>query len=168
MTTADLLDQVKRRHGLSSDYALAKLMGWTTQRVSMYRNGARALGESPALQVAAALNVEPGYVLAIVAAERAESEEGRQAWERAAARLSVATAAVLAVWMLGVALPGSDALAASYAAPWGTLIIMVNAAILASVPVYAWAIAWALRPQLAAGLALIWHTVKITRIEPMA
>lgn len=161
MNTADLLDQVKARHGLPSDYALAKFMQWTTQRVSMYRHGARALGEGPALQVAAALDVEPGYVLAIVAAERAESDEGRRAWERAAARLSIAAGAVFTCWVLSVALPGSEALAGSFGASLQTLVIMSNAAGALLAPVYLGAVYWALRPQIVAGADVIARTLKV-------
>lgn len=127
MTTNELLDQVKARHGLPSDYALAKLLGWTPQAVSNYRNRGRSLGDLSAIQVAGALEVDPGYVLAVVSAERAQTEEARRAWERAARRLSGALAGVLAFWLIGVALPDSTALAAS-GAPWGLLIMSSAAA----------------------------------------
>lgn len=163
MRTVELLDQVKLRHCLPSDYALAKLMGWTPQRVSNYRTGTRTLGEEPALQVAAALGVEPGYVLAIVASERAESEAGREAWERAAARLSIAAGAVFACWIMSVALPGSEALAASLGASLQTLVIMSNAADAILAPVYLGGVFWALRPQIVAAVVVSCVTVKLLR-----
>jgi transcriptional regulator with XRE-family HTH domain len=122
MRTTDLLDQVKARHGLTSDYQLAKLMGWTTQAVSNYRNRGRSLGDAAALQVATALQVDAGYVLAVAAAERAQSAAARSAWERAAARLCGALAAALLLWVAGGTLPGSEALAGSVG-PLATIIM---------------------------------------------
>lgn len=165
MDTNALLDAVRARHGLTSDYQLGQLMGWSTGKVCNYRAGRSRLGDESALAVANALGMDAGYVLAVVAAERAQSAAARAAWERAAARLSVAASAVLAVWMLGVAVPGSDALAASYG-PAPALLIMTNAIALALLPVYLWICAWSLRPQLAAALCVMWQTVKIPRGEP--
>lgn len=147
MDTNALLDAVKRRHRLESDYQLARLLGWDTSKLSAYRNGRARIGEATAVQLAGLLDMEPGYVLACLAAERAQSAEVRNAWERAAARLSAALAAILAVWLLGVALPGSDALAASWPVVGG-LLIMSNALIVIG-PAYLLAIGWAFRVQIA-------------------
>lgn len=94
-STTELLDAVKRQHGLTSDYQLAKLLAMQTARISHYRAGRRFLSDETALQVAKLLDVAPGYVLAIVAAERAQTEEIRKAWQRAAKALAGAAVGVL-------------------------------------------------------------------------
>ncbi len=164
MTTTELLDQVKARHGLTSDYQLAKFMRWTPQQVSDYRNRRRSLGEDVALQVAAALDVDAGYVLAVTAGERAQSAAVRDAWQRVAERIGGALAAALLLWVAGGTLPGSDALAAAVG-PWGLLIM--STAWTFSIPAAAWVIAWTFRPQLADVLRVGWETLKNPRGEPL-
>jgi transcriptional regulator with XRE-family HTH domain len=164
MTTIELLDRVKARHGLTSDYQLAKHMGWTCQTVSDYRNRRRSLGEASALQVAAALDVDPGYVLAVTAAERAQSAAVRSAWERAAARLGGALAASLLLCVVALALPGSDASAASVGP--AALLIMSNAVLLL-LPAYLLALSWAFQPQIAQALGRGAELLKLLRAGPM-
>ncbi len=41
--TADLLDTAKERLGLTSDYQLAKALGWPVPTVSSYRTGRRTM-----------------------------------------------------------------------------------------------------------------------------
>lgn len=112
MKTNQLLDEVKRRHSLESDYALAKLLGWPTSRISIYRAGRRTLDEETALELAELAGLEAGLVLAWMAAERAERAdrpEVARAWQRLARRaVGVLVAAVAAQ----AALPSPDAAAA--------------------------------------------------------
>jgi transcriptional regulator with XRE-family HTH domain len=164
MTTTELLDLVKAAHGLTSDYQLAKFMSWTTQSVSNYRNGRHSLGEPQALQVAEALGIDPGYVLNVTAAERAQSAEARSAWERAAARLGGALAASLLLCVVALALPGSDASAASVGPV--ALLIMSNAVLLL-LPAYLLALSWAFRPQIAQALEAGAELLKARRSRPM-
>lgn len=82
--TNELLDEVKRRHKIGSDYALAKRLGITRSVVSAYRTGKRNLGEDVAVTVADLLDVDPGYVLACMEAERTTHPAARAAWERMA------------------------------------------------------------------------------------
>lgn len=164
MRTTDLLDQVKVRHGLTSDYQLAKHMRWTCQAVSDYRNRGRTLGEAAALQVAEQLGVDPGYVLAVTAAERSQSVAVRDAWKRVAERLGGAVAAGLLLWLGWGALPGTEALAAAVSP--GALMIMSSLASL-SIPAGAWIICWTLRPQLAWILRVGWETLRNPHREPL-
>lgn len=46
-TTADLLDQAQQRLGLTSDYQLAKALGWPVGTVSNYRRRIRSMDVGP-------------------------------------------------------------------------------------------------------------------------
>lgn len=83
-TTNDLLDRIKAKHGLRSDYALAGLLGMSRERISRYRNTNGQLGDDAAVRVAELLDIDVGYVLACAAHERAKSDAARDAWERLA------------------------------------------------------------------------------------
>lgn len=83
-TTNELLDKVKARYGLPSDYALAAKLGMTRAGISGYRNGRSKLGDDAALRVAELLDLNPGYVLACMEAERTHSDAARAAWEKLA------------------------------------------------------------------------------------
>lgn len=90
-TTLEFLDAVRAKHGLTSDYQLAKFLGVRQSTISNYRNRNGGLDERMALKVAAALDLDAAHVLACVAAERTPDAEVKKAWQRAAA----ATAAVI-------------------------------------------------------------------------
>lgn len=95
-TTIELLDAVKARHGLTSDYQLAKMMGFNTSRVSHYRGGRRLLSDETAIQIAELLNRPAGEVLALVQAERATSDVVKKAWSKAAKALAGTAVMILA------------------------------------------------------------------------
>lgn len=135
-STAALLDAIRRRHKLPSDYQLARMMGWTTQQVSNYRAGRRQLGDDVALAVAKALDLDPGYVLAIVAAERAASAPVRAAWRTVAERLA---AWVVAVGVVYVACALDPFLSGAQAA---SRLIMSNALTGTLALAYACAVVW--------------------------
>lgn len=112
MSTVALLDAVKVRHGLGSDYAAASLLGLTRSQVSRYRSGKDYFGDEVALRVAALLGEDAAAVLADVHAERAKDEGTRAVWRGLAARLrggAVAAGVGLVVGFSG----GPDALAAA-------------------------------------------------------
>jgi transcriptional regulator with XRE-family HTH domain len=83
--TRELLAAVKQLHGLTSDYQLAKFLNVSKQRVSKYQSGEVTLGDDAAIIVADALQIERGRVLAIVAAERAQSDQAKKEWLKLAA-----------------------------------------------------------------------------------
>jgi transcriptional regulator with XRE-family HTH domain len=102
--TRDFLQEAKRKNGLESDYALAKLLGISRQRISHYTTGKETLSDEVARRVAAALDYPPAYVMACVHAERAKEKELRKIWEQAAKVLGgMAAAVVLAVALLPMA-----------------------------------------------------------------
>ena len=121
-TTVEFLDAVKARHGLTSDYALARLLGVVPSAIYGYRAGRSHLDEGICLTVAKALDVAPGYVLACVAAERAKRTEVARAW-RELAKQAAGVAALVLVAVSGLPyLP--DVVAETAAFNWTDLYIM--------------------------------------------
>src|SRR6266702_116946 len=63
-STVQFLDAVRVRHGLTSDYQLAKFLRARQQTISRYRNGQSMMDEAMCLKIAAALSLDdPGEVL---------------------------------------------------------------------------------------------------------
>lgn len=91
-TTNELLDQVKEKYHLASDYALAKKLGIRASAISGYRHERSSLANEIALKVAELLELDAGFVLASMEAERSHSEAAKAAWERAAERLNALAA----------------------------------------------------------------------------
>lgn len=71
--TIRLLDAVKRKLGISSDYALAKRWGIGQQVVSRYRTGTHTLGDEKAIELAGLIGADPVITLLEIQAERAAS-----------------------------------------------------------------------------------------------
>lgn len=80
MTTIEYLDAVKKRYGIASDYAVAKLLNFPQSSVSAYRNGRRTFDDDAALAVATALEINPLVVIAAANAERAKTDEQKARW----------------------------------------------------------------------------------------
>lgn len=102
-TTNEFLDSVKAKHGLTSDYQLSKLMQCTHSVISGYRHGRSKMDEETACKVADLLELEPGYVMACIAAERAKSEKVKKAWQHIA---NMAVAATVLLVIGGVSIGG--------------------------------------------------------------
>ena len=130
-TTVEFLDAVKNRYHLPSDYALANKLGITRSGVSKFRLGKDKLGDQTALKIAELLEIEPGYVLACIAAERSKDERVKKAWAWWADHKSLAAVlAVLAVlpfapWIDQDSLSGIARLGLT-SSEAGTLYIMSN------------------------------------------
>jgi transcriptional regulator with XRE-family HTH domain len=86
-TTVDFLDAVRDRHGLTSDYQLAKVLAVGQSTISHYRKGRSAFDEAMACKVAALLELPAEYVFACTASERAKDPEIKKIWARAARKL---------------------------------------------------------------------------------
>jgi hypothetical protein len=111
--SARFLDAVKARRGLPSDYAAARLLDVPHQAVYRWRQGLAGMGDETAARVAELLDLDPGYVLAELYAERAKTEEARSVWMSLARRLGPALAGAAVLFWLspymgdsGVALGG--------------------------------------------------------------
>lgn len=124
MTTVEFLDAVKRRHGLTSDYQLAKKLAWTPQRLSGYRIGRRELDDEGCVQIAEALELPPAYVMACVAAARAKDASIKKHWLAAARLLKTGTAAAILVTAGLLSQPAPGAPQASAGAQLDSVYIM--------------------------------------------
>lgn len=69
-TVKSLIDGVRAKHQLRSDYALAKFLGVTTVTVQRWRLG-RSMTDENAIRFAKLLDLSPAYVLASLHAEAA-------------------------------------------------------------------------------------------------
>ncbi|MGZ3319664.1 MAG: helix-turn-helix domain-containing protein [Xanthobacteraceae bacterium] len=98
MNTIDLLEAVKVRRGVSSDYALAKVLGVTQQAVSSYRSGNSKISDDVALTVAEILHLEPMHVIALANAERAKTEAQKARWLDIVEKFSVPFKSLLSHW----------------------------------------------------------------------
>lgn len=89
MNSNSLLDALKKRVDVPSDYALARdILHVTPHALREMRE--RGLSDERALQVAELLDLNPGEVLAAIHAERSKTKEVKEAWERAAKALRAA------------------------------------------------------------------------------
>lgn len=84
-----MLDAIKQRLSLRSDYALAKAFGMKNQSaICNYRAGRSQFDEDTAIRAAELLEECPAVVLAKIAAERAKTPKARAVWRDAVKRLS--------------------------------------------------------------------------------
>ncbi|WP_156891605.1 hypothetical protein [Nevskia ramosa] len=81
----ELLDRIAKRHGLKSDYAIAKALSTSTSRISSYRTGRTQMDDDSAVQAAILAGEDPAIVIASIHCERAKTTEARALWERVAA-----------------------------------------------------------------------------------
>lgn len=102
-TTIQLLDSVKIKHGLASDYALAKKLGVSQPAVTKYRVHGQTMDDRACLKVAELLEIDAATVLACVHAERAKTEAEKTAWKLIYERLGGIAASVLIATLLSAA-----------------------------------------------------------------
>lgn len=98
MNTIEFLDAVKMRRGITSDYALAKVLGISQQAVSSYRAGRSRIDDDVALTVAEVLEIHPMQVIAAANAERAKTPEAKARWESLMEKFSVSFRNRLPKW----------------------------------------------------------------------
>jgi hypothetical protein len=98
MTTIEYLDAVKTAKGLTSDYQLAKLLGFPLSSVSSYRTGRRFFDDEAALTVAQVLHLNPLVVIAAANAERAKTAEQKARWMEVVEKFSVSFRSLLSQW----------------------------------------------------------------------
>jgi len=128
-TTIDFLNDVKKKHNLPSDYALAGKLGLSRAAISKFRVGKDCLGDETACKIAALLDLDPGYVMACIAAERAKKPSVKAAWKHTAEVLYGIAAVVAVVALLPtVPLPSYDGfnVALANVPETGALYIMSN------------------------------------------
>ncbi|MFS8934748.1 helix-turn-helix domain-containing protein [Cupriavidus taiwanensis] len=98
------LDAVIERHGLTSDSALARLLGVKQNTVSQWRAGTRTPDNEACLQIAQALEMpDPMPIIMAADMDRAERAGQRSLWEVFSRRMAQAAApATLAVLVASV------------------------------------------------------------------
>ena len=94
-TIDEVLDAVKARHGLTSDYKLAMFLGLGDANIRNYRHGRSLPDEVHCQKLAEALGEPPFVLVAEIQAQRARSTDARRLWEMMATQLRHAVAAVL-------------------------------------------------------------------------
>lgn len=99
-----LLDAVKQREGIETDYGLAKTLDLPTQRISDYYKGRRTPDEFACLQIAQALGKPLAEVIAAVKIDTEKDEKRRSAWEKYYKQLGGVAASVIFAVLLNVTL----------------------------------------------------------------
>jgi hypothetical protein len=122
-TSLQMLDAMKLRLGLESDYAIAKHLGFTKSFLSSVRLGKAGFGDESGLIVAHVLNEDPAYILGLLHAERAKDDRARKVWEKVAATFARPLAALLAA----LGLFATDADRPAYAGALGAPTVLHNA-----------------------------------------
>ena len=122
-TTLEFIADLKKKTGIESDYAAAKLLNVTGTALSSYRNGKSHFSDDVAMRVADLLELDPAYVVACIHAERAKRAEEKKLWERIAESM-IAVAAVLAV--LAVLPFGADLTPALHFSPEGAPLLALG------------------------------------------
>lgn len=106
MKTIDYLEAVRGLTETGSDYAVAKSLGISRQKISGYMNKGITMGPDVCERVAQLLGIPLAAVLADMEAERAKRTPVKEAWEKAAELLRQ-SAAVLLLGLFGVASMGT-------------------------------------------------------------
>lgn len=113
-----VLDSIKLRHDLKSDYKLALFLGITDGSVRNFRHGRSLPDERICKIIAQAAQVDPLVLAAQVQAQRSKTDDARTMWQAIAERLQMAAhgaaAAIFAV-VIAMGFVAGDARAASAA-----------------------------------------------------
>lgn len=105
MTNFDIntvLDAVRARHGLKSDYKLSLYLGITDGSVRNFRHGRSLPDERICKLLADAAGLDPLILAAQVQAQRSKTVEARTMWEAIAERLAISVAHAAAVILSAV------------------------------------------------------------------
>lgn len=92
----NVLDRIKERHSLKSDYAVCKAFGLSPQNVSGWRKGRSHPDEKMCQILAEAAGIDPLVLAAHMQAQRSKTEEARSLWAMVAERLQMASPGVAA------------------------------------------------------------------------
>jgi transcriptional regulator with XRE-family HTH domain len=79
MNSYDYVLKIKEFKGLDTDYKVCKLMGWSRNKISQYKNG-QGMDNEACRQVAEVLEIPVWGVIADMEAMRQSDHEKKQAW----------------------------------------------------------------------------------------
>lgn len=118
LTVEHVLNTIKSRHDLKSDYAIGKQLDISLPVISGWRHGKSLPDERMCQKLAAAAGFDPLVLTASMQAQRSKTTEARSMWEAIAERLQGAAhglAAVIFAVSVSTFLIAQDADAASAA-----------------------------------------------------
>ncbi len=107
-TAADFLDDLQRRFGVTSDYALQPFTGWKRQQTTRYRTGRTTFDDTTAAKVGKWLNLNPAYVSTCMAWQRAKTPEQKSMWATVVKNLATSAGALAVAGIAIGALQGFD------------------------------------------------------------
>lgn len=116
LTVDHVLDTIRARHSLKSDYQLCKLTDISTPLVSGWRHGKSLPDERMCKRLAEAAGIDPLVLAASMQAQRSKTDEARTLWEAIAERLQTAAHGLAAAFfavLVAMGIGASDARAAS-------------------------------------------------------
>lgn len=127
-TTADFIEALKAKHGLKSNYAVAKFLNQTDTAVARWSKGSVTFSDEMAMHMAELLDFDPAYVVACVHAERAKTEAEKKLWERISNIHYAIAATIMLALIVSPALPWDNSLGLALAGyvEGGSLYIMSN------------------------------------------
>lgn len=111
----EVLDAIKKRHDLKSDYKLGVYLGITNGSIRNFRHGRSLPDERICGLLAKAADIDPLVLAANVQAQRSKTEEARSMWAMIAERLQTLSPGVAAA-LLSVAAASSFVADDAYAA----------------------------------------------------
>lgn len=103
VTGPELLEEIKSKKELTSDYQLANYMNerfgkrWSRAVVSKLKNQTEACTDARALDIADTLELDPVYVIAALKAGKEKDERVKKMWENAAKKMAPALLLISAV-----------------------------------------------------------------------
>lgn len=94
LTVSDVLERIKERHHLDSDYKVCKMLDLSTALVSGWRSGRTLPNERMCQRLGESAGIDPDVLIAHMNAQRSKDAGARAIWERIAERLSLAAQGV--------------------------------------------------------------------------
>ena len=91
-----VLNRIKERHGLKSDYQICKMIETSTALMSGWRSGKSLPDERYCQKLAEAAGIDPLVLAASMQSQRSKTEEARSLWAMVAERLQMLPQALAA------------------------------------------------------------------------
>ena len=85
--TVNFCDKIKELYELETNYQLFKMTKWSQTTIGNYYKKGQSFSDAHAIQAADLLNLDAGYVMACIHAERAKVENVKNEWLKIAALL---------------------------------------------------------------------------------
>ena len=120
--TSYYIDEIKRAQGITSDYAVAKLLGVQCNMMSHYKNGRSSFDGDMVFRVAELSGHNPLEIIANIKAEKSNNPALAKQWHRLANQVSSMALAIILSVLTVVTLPANTD-GARFLAEWvgGTL-----------------------------------------------